>query len=380
VNRQLTNQKREEGEVLEKRALIIGTGLIGGSIALSLKKAHNVHIKGYDIHLEQLSKAVRLKVIDEIALDLSEAVKDVQLIVFALPVEETISLIESMSQFDFHEDVIITDVGSTKSKIMEAAEVFTKRGVLFIGGHPMAGSHKTGVESAKAHLFENAYYILTPPNNIKEETIKDLQNWLKGTKAHFLLLNPTEHDYVTGIVSHFPHLIASSLVKKAKSHAIDHSLIPVLAAGGFRDITRIASSSPKMWSDIISQNKDYLLQFLDEWIDDMHTVRLLVQQNNQEETFNFFADSKEFRDSLPIKTSGAIPAFYDLNVDVLDRVGELAKITALLAKQQISITNLRIMESREGLLGVLRMTFQTDSDCQKAESVLHMKGYETYRG
>ncbi|WP_232361788.1 prephenate dehydrogenase dimerization domain-containing protein, partial [Bacillus thuringiensis] len=101
---------------------------------------------------------------------------------------------------------------------------------------------------AKAHLFENAFYILTPMNHVPNEQVEDLKVWLKGTGSHFLVLNTEEHDYVTGIVSHFPHLIAAGLVKQVEKHAGDNPLIHQLAAGGFKDITRIASSSPKMWS------------------------------------------------------------------------------------------------------------------------------------
>ena len=136
---------------------------------------------------------------------------------------------------------------------MNEAEALFSKEISFIGGHPMAGSHKTGVESAKAHLFENAFYILTPMNHVPNEHVEELKDWLKGTGSHFLVLNTEEHDYVTGIVSHFPHLIAAGLVKQVEKHAGDNPLIHQLAAGGFKDITRIASSSPKCGVILLSK-------------------------------------------------------------------------------------------------------------------------------
>ena len=283
-----------------------------------------------------------------------------------------------VSEYALRDDVILTDVGSTKSEIMKHSKILTDKGYCFIGGHPMAGSHKTGIESAKVHLFENAYYILTPSENVTNRQVEELKDWLKGTGSHFIVINEETHDQITGVVSHFPHLIAASLVKQVKSFSKEEPLATALAAGGFRDITRIASSSPKMWTDIVIQNKDTLLSLISNWIDDMKEMYQLVEKQNNEEIFQYFKDSKDFRDNMPTKASGAIPSYFDLYVDVLDRVGELANITTILSIHQVSITNLRIIESREGLPGVLRISLQTENDRNKAENFLNVNGYETY--
>ena len=261
---------------------------------------------------------------------------------------------------------------------MNEAEALFSKEISFIGGHPMAGSHKTGVESAKAHLFENAFYILTPMHHVPNEHVEELKDWLKGTGSHFLVLNTEEHDYVTGIVSHFPHLIAAGLVKQVEKHAGDNPLIHQLAAGGFRDITRIASSSPKMWSDIVKQNREHLMVLLKEWISEMEDLYDTVSSGDAGEIQNYFADAKEYRDSLPVRKRGAIPAYHDLYVDVLDKVGALAHITSILAREEISITNLQILEAREGLLGVLRISFQREEDRMKAKLALGEEKYQTY--
>ncbi|MFD3445570.1 prephenate dehydrogenase [Microbacteriaceae bacterium 4G12] len=363
---------------MHRTVLIIGVGLIGGSIALAIKKEHDAIIVGYDINKVQVQQALELQVIDRIAVDLEAEAKQADLIVLASPVEETMRLLEQLSQYDLREDVIITDVGSTKGEIMSSAVKLYEKGVTFIGGHPMAGSHKTGVESAKGHLFENAFYILTPLSDTASEHVTALQEWLRGTRAHFLLLDTEQHDYVTGVVSHFPHIVAASLVRQVQKHAATTPLINRLAAGGFRDITRIASSSPKMWKDIVTQNRTHLLKLLEEWMGEVKQIQYIIQTEDADALYGYFSGAKLYRDALPMREQGAIPSYYDLYVDVVDKVGELARVTALLTKNEISITNLQILEEREGLLGVLRISFQTGQDREKAAQQLHDSNYQIY--
>lgn len=361
-----------------KRVVLIGTGLIGGSLALAIKREHNITIIGYDMYKECAEKAKQLQVIDEVAVHLQKECEAAHLIIFASPVEETVKLLEQLATFQLRKDVIVTDVGSTKGSIMDKAKQLLPSDVTFIGGHPMAGSHKTGVESAKVHLFENAYYMLTPMSHVKDEQVEMLKDWLKGTRSHFLVLKKEEHDYVTGVVSHFPHLIAAGLVKQVEKHAGNNQLIHMLAAGGFKDITRIASSSPKMWSDIVKQNRTHLLELLEEWMMEMKELHDIVADGEEELLYNYFFHAKGYRDSLPVRKKGAIPTYYDLYVDVLDKVGALAHITSILAKEEISITNLQIIEAREGLLGALRVSLQTENDRMKAVQALKREKYETY--
>lgn len=364
---------------MEKRVLLIGVGLIGGSVALSIKKEHEeVTIIGFDVKRDHCKLAKAMHVIDECAESLQAEAEQADLIILAVPVEEAEKFIDQFIHWELKENVIITDVGSTKEKIMRRAEPLIEKGIAFIGGHPMAGSHKTGVGSAKAHLFENAYYMLTVHPETKKEKVEELKEWLKGTKGNFLTLDASEHDLLTGIVSHFPHIVAASLVRQVESHANENELVSGLAAGGFRDITRIASSSPHMWRDIVKQNRKTLLSLLNEWMMEMEEVRHLVEKGDSEELFNYFAGAKAFRDSLPSGSKGAIRSFYDLYVDVPDRVGVISHVTTLLAIERISITNIRIIEAREDVLGVLRISFQTEDDRAKAKACLEENNYESY--
>ncbi|MEB1806832.1 MAG: prephenate dehydrogenase [Bacillaceae bacterium] len=363
---------------MEKRKVfVIGLGLIGGSIALAIKREHDVHIVGYDINEQQVKMGLSLKVIDDAADSIRAGVKNADLIVLATPVTKTEQLLEDISNYELKQGAIITDVGSTKQRIFQSATCLKERDVTFIGGHPMAGSHKSGVEAARAHLFENAFYILTPVDQQNMNKVIQLQNWLKGTRARFIEMSPEQHDRLAGAISHFPHIVAASLVHQVAKIEEKDPLVSRLAAGGFRDITRIASGSPVMWRDILIHNKESLIELLDKWQEEMNYVRVLIEQEEDDKIHQYFDHAKKFRDGLPIHKKGAIPAFYDLYVDVPDHPGVISDITGILAKENISITNIRIIETREDIMGVLRLTFRTNEDREKAETSLRSHLYET---
>ncbi len=368
---------------MKGRVFVIGLGLIGGSLALCIKKEHKDSIiMGYDINQEQARLAKMLGVIDEVADDIAEGAKTADLIIISAPVMETEAIIHLLSEQSLKPDVIITDTGSTKSKIVASAAGLKKKGYTFIGGHPMAGSHKSGVSAAKEILFENAFYLLTPEDHIDPLKVDKLKDWLIGTNAKFLTVTPKTHDYLTGIVSHFPHIIAASIVRQTERLADEESLIPRLAAGGFRDITRIASSSPAMWKDILLHNREVLIELIDKWKEEMDEVKALLEQENSDEIFHYFKQAKQYRDGLPVREKGAIPSFYDLFVDVPDYPGSVSEVTGYLAKENISITNIRILETREDeIYGVLVISFQTEEDRERAEKCIHNRSsYATSMG
>lgn len=329
------------------------------------------HIIGFDVNAEQAKLAKMLNVVDEIVSSIEEGAEGSDLILIATPVKEAEKIIYILENLKLKKSVIITDAGSTKKEIVKKSANLKKKGITFIGGHPMAGSHKSGVSAAKTFLFENAFYLLTPEDHVEESQIAILKYWLAGTKAKFLVLSPEEHDYLTGVISHFPHVIAASLVHQADKTSQTQKLVPRLAAGGFRDITRIASSSPEMWRDILLHNKEVLLALLGDWQEEMEKVRLMLDSENSDEIFEYFHQAKQFRDELPQKQKGAIPAFYDLFVDVPDYPGVISEITGYLARENISITNIRILETREELYGVLVISLQTEEDRDNAIECIH---------
>lgn len=364
---------------MKQKILIAGLGLIGGSLALAIRRANDAYIIGYDKNEDALAYALNEGIIDEIAKDLATAVKEVDLVIIATPISVTIDLLRQIDQVALDKETIVTDVSSVKGSVLEAAKQLTNENIVFIGGHPMAGSHKTGIFAAKEHLFENAIYVLTPTKRCTEEHIERLKETLQGTKSTFIILEPEEHDEMTSVISHFPHLIAASLVHQARKWEQVHKYLPELAAGGFRDITRIASSNPKMWQDIFQHNGLKLSRLLQDWIYEMVTLKEFLDKNSKDEMIAYLEQAKKYRDGLGTKrTRGALPAFYDLYVDIKDEPGAIASVVQLLAEAQISIRNIRILEIRESIMGALRLTVTTEKDQQKAVELLKEYGYTVY--
>lgn len=364
---------------MKQTVFIIGLGLIGGSLALGLKRNPETFIIGYDADSHTLRTAKRIGIIDEMAVHMKDASELADVIIFATPVNETIRLMQEMHNWQLKKNVIVSDTGSTKKVIMKAALELKEAGITFIGGHPMAGSHKSGVEAARAHLFENAYYMLTPFQDTKEEQIQTLLNLLQVTKAKIVQVDAEEHDHMTAVVSHFPHLVAASLVHQLAGENEAFPFTKQLAAGGFRDLTRIASSNPIMWRDITVQNRQELCNQLQSWTEEMIRLQNLLLQAAPDEIEAYFSRAKEVRDNLPITTQGAMFTVFDLYVDVPDYPGVISEITGYLAKDSISITNLRIVETREDIFGILVISFQTMEDRAKAvECIAKNTTFETY--
>lgn len=353
---------------------IIGLGLIGGSLGLALKRNPDVRIIGFDRSYATADEAFRRGIIDVIAPSAKSACEQADFVVFATPVNTTVALFEEAVDWEFKEQAIVTDTGSTKKPIMEAARKLQEKGIRFIGGHPMAGSHKSGVSAAMDHLFENAYYILTPGLETTESQISLLEDLLEPTKAKVVVLQADEHDRMTAIISHFPHLVASSLVGRLAAQEDGQPFVKKLAAGGFRDLTRIASADPVMWRDITIQNRDELLAQVDGWLEQMSGIRSMLMENDPGQIFEFFSDAKAYRDQLPSTYEGAVQGAlymtFDLHIDVPDHPGVISEITKILADAHISLTNIRIVETRTDVYGILVISFQSAAERKRARQVL----------
>jgi len=364
---------------MKKTVLVAGLGLIGGSLAKAITKAGENHVIGYDVNTDSLNFANSNGIIHQQRENFVKASLEADIIILAAPITETIKMMKTINETQLKKDVIVTDVSSVKGSVITAAKKFSNPHVTFIGGHPMAGSHKKGVQAAKAHLFENAIYCLTPITESEKDLaeIKVLKDVLEPANGKFIILNPDEHDEMTAVVSHFPHLIASSLVHQSKQWETTHAYLPQLAAGGFRDITRIASSSPEMWQDIFHHNRNKMSRLLEEWIEEMKHLKELVDYSDKEKMITYLRQAKVYRDGLPEKGKGAIPSFYDLYVDIKDQSGAIASVVQLLADENISIKNIEILEMREGIIGTMRLSFYSKEAQQKSTAYLEKYGYET---
>ncbi|WP_332238119.1 prephenate dehydrogenase [Sporolactobacillus sp. KGMB 08714] len=364
---------------MQTSVLIAGLGLIGGSIAASIRSAHpNVKIIGFDQNRKATEEGLRRQIIDESAENFGKGASAADVIILAAPVSVILSMIKELEKTELRPGAIVTDVGSTKRLIELQADNSLKGRCHFIGGHPMAGSHKSGVSAARANLFENAYYFLIAEENQEPAPIEKLEHLLSGTHAKFFRVTPETHDQIVGLISHFPHLIASALVHHLENHPIEGINLRLLAAGGFRDITRIASSDPTMWTDTVMSNRDDLLKLLEEWTQSMEQLKNLLAKGNGPSIYEFFRKAKVFRDGFPKKEKGAIPAYYDLFIDIPDRPDTISTVTGYIGRAGINLTNIEIIEARENNQGIMRLTFQEASQRDRAHAILRQKGYHTY--
>ncbi|MFC7060448.1 prephenate dehydrogenase [Halobacillus seohaensis] len=361
---------------MSQTVFFVGLGLIGGSLAMNVAAKDHYKIIGLDHDQKTIELAKRQGVIHEEVDDFIEGCQRADVLVLATSISLTINYLNKLNECTLDKPLLVTDVSSVKNQVLEAAEKIINPYVSFVGGHPMAGSHKQGYSAAKPHLFENAIYVLTPSESATDVQAERLKQLFSETKARFLTFSTQEHDEMTAVISHFPHLIASSLVHQAKEWQKTHPYLEHLAAGGFRDITRIASSNPKLWQDIFFQNRTLLMKMLDDWIDEMQEIKLLLEKEEKQSTYDYLAQAKTYRDGLPMKEKGAIPAFYDLYVDIHDQPGAIYKVIQRLAEIEISIKNIEILEIREGITGVLRISFSSSKEQQQSHDLLSQIGYE----
>ncbi|WP_207940581.1 prephenate dehydrogenase [Enterococcus sp. DIV2402] len=357
---------------MKQNVLIIGLGLIGASLAIAIKKEHpDVQLIGWDYFEETRMIAKNQKIVDEIPTTFEEGALKADIILLAVPIKTSLTYLKELAKLPLKSTVLVTDAGSTKQEIMLLAEQLPFD---FIGGHPMAGSHKSGVSAADGNLFENAYYIFTVPQDEQvAKRVAELQELFQGARAKYVILTADEHDQITGMLSHLPHIIASGLVNQADVFNQLHPRAKQLAAGGFRDITRIASADPQMWTDILLSNREALLSLMITWQEQMTEISDWLKAGDRTKIFEFFENAKDTRDSLPVHSNGAIPAFYDLMVDVPDRPGVIAEITSILGQAELSVINIKILETREDIIGVLQLTFKNQGDLLAGKQCIEEK-------
>lgn len=361
---------------------IIGLGLIGGSIAKAIKHIHsqNSLITGYDTNKEDLKVAYEAGVIDVISPDLGEAFSRCTVIFICTPVHIIPSLIDELLPY-LSNDCILTDVGSTKhelvKEIIRHTELIDKR-VYYVGGHPMTGSERFGYGASTAHLFENAYYMLTPQGDTPEFIIFILQKLIERMGAIPLILSSSYHDFVTANISHIPHIAASCLVHLLRDSDGENGYLHTLAAGGFKDITRIASANPEIWTSICLSNQKQIEKVLHQYMTLIQHFMDLLQQHREKELYAFFDTARIYRNTFPDGPSSELTKGYALHIDAKDEPGIIAKIATLLGNHQLNIKNLTVMSDREFDVGVIKVLFATKSELIRATEILSQNRYTIY--
>jgi len=283
-----------------KHITIIGVGLIGGSVARAIRRSQSdVQIVGFGRNTDNLDAACELGVIDRYETDLSAAIQGADLIVIASPVGEFSTLMSNIGQH-LEDTTIITDVGSVKQSVIDASEALGDKQKNFVPGHPIAGTEKSGVEASFAELFDDRVVLLTPTEQTDASATDDVKVLWEMMGASVTLMDASHHDQVLAATSHLPHILAYALVDSLARNE-SHDEIFNFAAGGFRDFTRIASSSPDMWKDICLGNKKAVLEVMDNFMNDLSTLRLVIENQDAETLLKIFANAKQARDSFTSK-------------------------------------------------------------------------------
>ncbi len=346
-----------------RRALVVGTGLIGGSIALGLRR-RGWHVSGLDADDERLREALASGTIDAAGDDPAAEV-----VFVAVPAASVAGVVgRLLAEPGRRPDVVVTDVGGVKTAIVEEAD-----NPRFIGGHPMAGSEQVGLHGADPDLFEGAVWVLTPTAVTDLQAFERLRGVVLSLGADVLVLSAADHDRLVAVVSHVPHLVAATLMNAAATGAEQDGALLRLAAGGFRDMTRVAAGHPGIWPDICAENALPIVEALDALVTDLQAMRDRVATRDRGALLGSLQRASAARRNLPARVVRP-EHLAELRIPVPDRAGVLAEITSLAADAGIGIYDIEIAHSAEGTRGVLILVVDR-ADAATLTAAVESHGY-----
>lgn len=355
---------------------LLGTGLIGASLGLALRRRHpDLRIVGVDACPDHAETALNLGALTETSASAAEAVAGADLVVLAAPLDAIPGLLAEIA-LTLADGALVTDVGSVKGSVMRAAASLPEA-VRFVGGHPMAGAAAGGPENADALLFENAAYVLTPPRGTADlATFAPEALWLvEAVGARPVVMDADRHDAVAATVSHLPQLLAVALVAEAEDAGPDAL---GLAAGGFRDMTRIAGSPFSMWGPILRDNRETVTAVLDRFADRLGALRDAVRTDPASVGALFEAAGRT-RAALPSSSKGFLAPLADVVVWAEDRPGFLHGLTGAIAEAGLNVKDAELLRVRVGEEGTFRFGFESADDADRAVTALTEAGYRATR-
>jgi len=342
------------------RAQIIGTGLIGASIGAGLRRL-GWTVTGYDIDEARSKRAVELGATDHAGVDPDAAIAFVATPAGAVAAAATRALGD-------HPHAVVTDVAGVKGPVV--SRLTDPR---FVGGHPMAGSEQEGVEGADPEMFQGATWVLTPEPQTDPVAFATVRAVVSQLGANVVELSAARHDSLVALVSHVPHLTAATLMNLAADTATEHATLLRLAAGGFRDMTRIAAGEASIWPDVCAENRAGILNALDRLLGALGEIRKVVESSDRAALLGVLERARHARVNLPTGVRSPDTAV-EVRVPVADRPGVLAGVTTLLGEMGINIYDLEIAHSAEGDRGVLVMVVD-GSAAERVRAALHEREY-----
>lgn len=329
------------------RAAVVGTGLVGASVGLGLRRA-GWHVTGTDREPARAAEAMAAGAVDEVGHDAAADLTVVATPVGAVAAEAAAALARGPG--------VVTDVGGVKAPVVAAV-----RSPRFVGGHPMAGSEQDGLAGASADLFEGATWVLTPTDDTDPDAYAVVRAAVASLGAEVVALPPERHDELVAVVSHVPHLTAATLMGLAAEGAGEDPVLLRLAAGGFRDMTRVAAGSPAIWPDVCGDNRDAIVAALDRLVGALGAVREVVAAGDRRALLARLERARAARTAMPARWWSRPAGLVEVRVPVPDRRGVLAEVTTLATDLGVDIADLEIAHSVEGDRGVLLLLVEPDA-------------------
>jgi prephenate dehydrogenase len=356
------------------RVALLGTGLIGGSLGLALRKLSDVEeIVAYDLDPQVRAEAVGRGAAHRASDSPEDAVRDADFVFVATPVGKIRSVIEQ-ARAGLKSGAILTDVGSTKSRVVLEVDGLEIEGTTFIGGHPMAGTEDEGIAAADPALFEGCWWILTPTERVDTSAYQALHSILTRLGAQVMALDPTQHDDLLAVISHLPHLTAAALMNLAAERGKEHAGLLSLAAGGFRDVTRVAASNPDIWLDICAENAVAIAGVLREFARRLEELGDLVEAGERDGLRERLLSARASRRELPGRRAGGESV--EVLIPVPDRPGVLSEVTTTVGNLGVNIEDLQITHAEEGGRGTLRLIISGVDEAHRVQGALSSKGYD----
>ncbi|MGQ9474809.1 MAG: prephenate dehydrogenase/arogenate dehydrogenase family protein [Actinomycetota bacterium] len=358
---------------------IIGTGLIGGSLGLAMRASGVVgRVLGSDADSGMLSRALAMGAVEEAFEDPLMMVGRCDLVMVAVPVRAIPGVLEKIAP-GLRPGATVSDVGSVKEVVVRAAARILPSRCHFVGGHPLAGSEQSGVDFADPDLFREAYYVLTPTADCDAEAYSRLHALVSSLGARVIAMGPRLHDRAVSVISHVPHVLAMALMNLALERAGEYPLLQ-LAAGGFRDVTRIAASDPRLWLDILAENREAVDETLAEVIEDLRRIRELLGSGSETELLSWLERASTGRRNLAPALRESLGELYVLSLPVEDRPGVISEVTLTVGDMGINIDDLELVHPLESGQGVLRLTITGEENARKATEALRARGYRVTLG
>lgn len=358
---------------------VVGIGLVGGSLAAAAKRSGEPPlVRGVDVDQETCSFAMEHGIVDE-ALSPDQALGEgwfgsdaTDLVVLATPARGVVAWLERLADAGYQG--VVTDVASTKGAIVETARRYAGGGYSFVGGHPMAGSELSGIAAADPDLFSGAYYVLTPTEDTDMEAYRKIHRFAVSLGARVISIDAAIHDEAVAVVSHIPHVAAAALVQLANRHAGENAEILRLAAGGFKDTTRIAAGSPDLWTGICLDNANAVASGAEELAEELLSFATSVRSGDAGALRAFLEQAAEVRRSLPARWVADADALSELVIPITDRPGMVSAVTTAVGRAGCNIEDIEIDHQSEDT-ALLRLLLTEEGDREGLMASLEADGF-----